>query len=636
MAFRRPVLLFCITTIVLGMAPDTSRPRDRFKGDATVTAARERAFEHGFFGVLRFDPAPRPKRNVARGLKIPGRQRRGDRLNLVIAASETLKTLKEMELHVLRHAEWPEWALSLGTPANGKRRHAGELKSTSCCDSTELSLSADDCSARQTGNSHPFIRCLTGAVEKQPAKRLRSDKRNRRASCCNRDLYPRLMLKPTEEELPVSLRQGLCSDECTPPHNCSPLQRVVSITAIPENGNPAASITPVTRHGQEEHEDSCPARDFVGGPRTYFEDIFGPDDDATCCGGRNDRKKTRELELSVVSICMTVACLDNRELRQTLLKFVTSLRSILPTPRELVQAAIKGHAIINNHSDANAKLDKEMKTPSSVRLPILPGIKSYFFSHRTYFSKQLTSRKSGSRFDLEKDTNGGERKLNLGTWSSWRPSFRPRSPVVTWTYPASFLPSMGSSPKDNMSHLGCRLASLNGLPASCDVSRVRLAHSGFYYDNGKTTRDASNVHEVVCFSCGVTNGRWAKGDNPTTVHQNLKPDCDHLKSLGVDTSRSGNFSSMSSSDGRASMSSSGASSGIPSIAESSSGSSMSSGYSSMMSGFSQGSSVPQSSLSPPGSGLGSSGFGSGVDADPRVPVYSAPRSDNAARANYGG
>ena len=231
--------------------------------------------------------------------------------------------------------------------------------------------------------------------------------------------------------------------------------------------------------------------------------------------------------------------------------------------------------------------------------------------------------------DLEEDTS----QTKLGTKPSRQrfSFFIPRPPRVFVAYPANFLSSMGTSPKADMSHLGYRLASLNGLPPSCDIFRVRLAQTGFYYDNSKTTRDASNVHEVVCYSCGITFSQWQKGDNPTTIHQNLRPDCDHLKSITADTTRTGNISSNSSPDGA----SSGASSGFWPISGSSSGPSSPFGYSSTMSCLSRDSSMQQSSRSSSDSGLGS-GFGTGADASLRVPAHTELQADGAERRNDGG
>jgi hypothetical protein len=113
--------------------------------------------------------------------------------------------------------------------------------------------------------------------------------------------------------------------------------------------------------------------------------------------------------------------------------------------------------------------------------------------------------------------------------------FHPRPTSQSTTiqcYPVGFLPAGGASvSKDSMVHTGCRLASLSLLPATCNVSRIRLAEAGFYYDSSKTARDASNAHEVVCYSCGVTYGRWSASYNPVAIHRRLNPDCNHVKSL---------------------------------------------------------------------------------------------------------
>ncbi|KAL8593759.1 hypothetical protein ACOMHN_032365 [Nucella lapillus] len=143
---------------------------------------------------------------------------------------------------------------------------------------------------------------------------------------------------------------------------------------------------------------------------------------------------------------------------------------------------------------------------------------------------------------------------------------RRQAPYVSW--PVSFLPSIESTSKDAMSYLGYRLASLSLLPPSCDISRTRLAQAGFYYDNSKTERNSSNMHEVTCYSCGVSYSQWKKGDNPDTIHQQLAPNCQLLKeSLSKIPGTSSNSLSSLSTNGSASVASSSASSGYWSMNE---------------------------------------------------------------------
>ncbi|XP_070190184.1 uncharacterized protein [Littorina saxatilis] len=216
-------------------------------------------------------------------------------------------------------------------------------------------------------------------------------------------------------------------------------------------------------------------------------------------------------------------------------------------------------------------------------------------------------------FDLEKDTHRDSKWNGL---SQYLTSFIPRRQVVYTVFPASFLPNPAASVKDRMSHVLNRLASLNSLPASCDISRVRLAEAGFYYDNSKTVRDASNVHEVVCYSCGLTYGQWKKGDNPTTIHVHIKPDCEYVRSKNVSNSTplasSSNASSHISED-RSSLASSRVSMSNDNVSLlSTSASTLSSGHGSLTTESMQQTSMPHNSLSLADSGLGTGSFSSGA------------------------
>jgi hypothetical protein len=65
--------------------------------------------------------------------------------------------------------------------------------------------------------------------------------------------------------------------------------------------------------------------------------------------------------------------------------------------------------------------------------------------------------------------------------------------------PASFLPTLGAGEGDGrfLDYKGYRLASLAALPASCRLSRVRLAEAGFHYD------PRANAGAVSCHRCGA-------------------------------------------------------------------------------------------------------------------------------------
>lgn len=339
---------------------------------------------------------------------------------------------------------------------------------------------------------------------------------------------------------------------------------------------------------------------------------------------------TFEHKLSLVSLCLMLMIFKNEDLKEKILVPFSHAFPQANQIRNLIQAIMKNISACELTSPTSSH-DLGLQGKS-----LLIHDEDCRFGHSPVkIGKQDKGREKPDvqKADVEEDTQtkSKEKASTSGHFYKNRRYFT--IPTVYVTYPVAFLPAMATSPTDKMSHLGCRLASLCALPASCDVSRVRLAQAGFYYDNSKTARDASNVHEVVCYSCGVTYAGWKKGDNPTAIHQNLKPECDHLKSLATATTSPGNFSLMSSPGG--SSSEAGVSNGFLSTSESSAWPSISSGYSSMSSGASRQSSLPQNSLSSSDSGL-ASGFGPGADAGLEVPVYAALQVDNGARRNDGG
>jgi len=62
-----------------------------------------------------------------------------------------------------------------------------------------------------------------------------------------------------------------------------------------------------------------------------------------------------------------------------------------------------------------------------------------------------------------------------------------------------------------------RVQSFQDLPASCNVSPLRLARTGFF--------SSGSSDEVTCFSCGVKYKNWQNNDNPNDVHHRISPDC---------------------------------------------------------------------------------------------------------------
>ena len=63
-----------------------------------------------------------------------------------------------------------------------------------------------------------------------------------------------------------------------------------------------------------------------------------------------------------------------------------------------------------------------------------------------------------------------------------------------------------------------RLSTFSHVQNRLVVSTLRLAHSGFYYDE---ERD-----DIVCFSCNLRKRDWDKSDAIAVVHLELSPDCD--------------------------------------------------------------------------------------------------------------
>ncbi|XP_070190056.1 uncharacterized protein [Littorina saxatilis] len=63
-----------------------------------------------------------------------------------------------------------------------------------------------------------------------------------------------------------------------------------------------------------------------------------------------------------------------------------------------------------------------------------------------------------------------------------------------------------------------RLSTFSTLP-DLQVSPIRLAESGFYYDG--------RHNMIICFSCGLSRRKWKKGEKIALMHLKLSPDCLH-------------------------------------------------------------------------------------------------------------
>ena len=260
---------------------------------------------------------------------------------------------------------------------------------------------------------------------------------------------------------------------------------------------------------------------------------------------RKETLSTCNRELLMVSLCLTLMVCSNRDLKQTLMAMLKQTSPV--SLRKLLQDLLKGLAPEGDLSGLPDDLGKQAADSDDHKKEI--NIPNTHNKARRYGHAHITGKEQNGSGVQKAGGNTGEtcdRDHDKNYLKHAPPHYypAPRRPVVITAFPAAFLPSMGSSPQDNMSHLGCRLASLSALPASCDVSRVRLAQAGFYYDNSKTSTGAGNAHEVVCYSCGTAYSQWKTGDNPEVIHRRLKPDCLHLNNSGG--ADSGFFSSMSS------------------------------------------------------------------------------------------
>ncbi|XP_070189319.1 baculoviral IAP repeat-containing protein 3-like isoform X2 [Littorina saxatilis] len=96
----------------------------------------------------------------------------------------------------------------------------------------------------------------------------------------------------------------------------------------------------------------------------------------------------------------------------------------------------------------------------------------------------------------------------------------------------SFLPDVTTRDTRRLDHVGYRLASLAALPASCNISRVRLAEAGFHYD------PRVNSSAVVCHKCGaafnVTSDEeqgFLSASSPLAFHRSVSPQCPFLSSV---------------------------------------------------------------------------------------------------------
>lgn len=103
-------------------------------------------------------------------------------------------------------------------------------------------------------------------------------------------------------------------------------------------------------------------------------------------------------------------------------------------------------------------------------------------------------------------------------------------PQITrlWLAPASsFLPSMTSRDASSLDYLGYRLASLAALPASCPLSRVRVAEAGFHFN------PSTNPRAVLCHRCpAVYSLEQAPGaPGPLQVHRETSPGCPVVRAL---------------------------------------------------------------------------------------------------------
>ncbi|KAK7107857.1 hypothetical protein V1264_015700 [Littorina saxatilis] len=319
----------------------------------------------------------------------------------------------------------------------------------------------------------------------------------------------------------------------------------------------------------------------------------------------------------MLTVCLTIMVFDSEEMKQKLRPLFQAFPQA-KSIQSLIHMLLQRTCAANNLTNLSVAEDldhKDLKDAHGCDKGKIPNIHDAGLSHNHRSKSTQEPRKPHQRHSESGDQKSGKSlkspRMTLTGLSQYFRSYVPRFPTVYTVFPSSFLPSMGASATDSLAHLGSRLASLSSLPASCDISRVRLAEAGFYYDNSKTARDASNVHEVVCYSCGLTYGQWKKGDNPTTVHVSLRPDCEYLKSKNAQNSTPGRASSQPASANAPSLVSDGSSSLASSggYVSDQSSSIISSGHGSIV----RGSSLQQSSVYSTDSGIGSGSFNSRSD-----------------------
>ncbi|XP_063404011.1 uncharacterized protein LOC134687557 isoform X2 [Mytilus trossulus] len=114
-------------------------------------------------------------------------------------------------------------------------------------------------------------------------------------------------------------------------------------------------------------------------------------------------------------------------------------------------------------------------------------------------------------------TVGGANAASINIFRPPTTSFEPPNKTSLQPYFTRVLNGADVTSEEQMQYEMLRVQSFQDLPASCPVSPLKMAKTGFF-SSGKSG-------EVTCFSCDVRYKNWKKFDNPQEVHRRISPGC---------------------------------------------------------------------------------------------------------------
>lgn len=114
-------------------------------------------------------------------------------------------------------------------------------------------------------------------------------------------------------------------------------------------------------------------------------------------------------------------------------------------------------------------------------------------------------------------TVGGANASSINIFRPPTTSFEPPNKTSLQPYFTRVLNGADVTSEEKMQYEMLRVQSFQDLPASCPVSPLKMAKTGFF-SSGKNG-------EVTCFSCDVRYKNWKKFDNPQEVHRRISPGC---------------------------------------------------------------------------------------------------------------